>query len=330
MPEVSDFCVPFRVRPTPWREEVSALHLKWMADFELVPEPAIPYYRMWNIIDLMGKAYPWASFDDLKTITDMMGWCGRFDDTFSSGDRRIELAEIIDQCNAVKAVVNGADPARPDDLYVRAFADYWPKLIEGMSEYWVTRFRKNWSCYLDSHHNWEHRIAQIEPAPTPAKHIQQRRWNLGVDFCYDLQERVNHVEVPQQPAQDPRLDKLRMMATNSIWVVNDTFSIERERARGEDLHNLYSMFEADPQRYGGDPVEAAKKFNEESITEFLEVERDYLSSWWRAGLSADNMTALEIFVDGLRNWMSSNLYWHLHTHRYSHLSHEGEGSLNHL
>jgi hypothetical protein len=318
MPLVTDFYVPFRVRLTPWRDLVNARHLQWMTTCGLVTEASIVGYGEYEFIDLIGNAYPHADADDLEVLMNMMGWCAWIDDAFSSGRHSMGLSEITERCDAVKDVVNGSGTGGSRDVLIRSFAAFWPRLVHGMSEYWLARHRWHWSNYLDSHHRWENRIGRLGDGADPETYIARRRWNLGTDFCFDLLERCNHLEVPPQAAEDDRLDRLRVLATKSIWVVNDTISLELEQERGEDVPNLYAMFQADPQRYGDDPAAAAKRFNEEAITEFLEVERDYLSHWWHAGMPPEQMRALESFVEGLWNWISSNLHWHLHTRRYGH------------
>ncbi|GAB2684861.1 terpene synthase family protein [Nocardia thraciensis] len=240
MPVVDDFCVPFAAHIHPNAAAVHPHHLRWLTDNELLPERAVPQYEGWKLTEYAARTYPWASDTDLKTACDLYGWWGLFDDCFDAA-QGLNLQQTRARTATIAEVMRGGgELAYPDDVFARSFTQVWAVLTDGMSAYWIDRHRRHWQKYLDGY-AWENTTRDSGRIPELAEYLDQRRWNIVMDPCYDLIERFNRAELPAEAAEDTRFDALHMLATRVVLIVNDTFSVEKETETGDADYNLLTL-----------------------------------------------------------------------------------------
>ena len=320
MPAVDDFCLPFVAHVNPNADKIHASHLEWLTTNGILPKEAAARYEAWKLTEYTAVTYPWASADDLKTAADLYGWLSLFDD-YLDGSKQRSLAETRTKCAAITAVIHGqaptADPAA--DPFVGSFADVWSRLSDGMSEYWLARHRRNWQAYLNCY-AWENTARATAYTPPLEEYLEHRRWSSVMDATFDLIERFNRSELPRCAAEDPRFETLHLLAVRIVLVVNDVFSAEKEEEDGDPYALLKVLGHHENLTYN-ESLTRAKQLLAQTVEKYLDVERDYLSSWWHHGLPRQEMTTLEALTTGMRVWFRGNIDWHLRTSRYGHNPH---------
>ncbi|WP_344871085.1 terpene synthase family protein [Allokutzneria multivorans] len=228
---------------------------------------------------------------------------------------------ITARCNAMISLMHNEKPDT-DDPVVHAFNDVWHRLRDGMSDAWAARHRDNWTAFLTNHYAWEPVVVENHGMPSLTDYLRDRADSSGMYVLYDWSERLSpdRIEIPQQALDDPRLATLHRLCINTIIAINDPHSYERELRRNDPVPNLVKVLVQHENLTVDQAVEYARTMLSDAIEEYVEVEFDYLSHWWHAGLPPRQMTAVEQRLRDLRNWTSSNCRWHYITPRYDHVS----------
>lgn len=324
MPFVTDFLMPFRYRTNPAQDAVTEPTRRWMLDRRLLDPGTLAEYEMARIPELMSGAYPAIDSAGLRLACDAMGVMFTLEDEDCGSNPRPTVEGVATRCTAMVALMHG-EPADTGELadtgdpVVAAFGEIWQRLCAGMSEEWIARHRIHWREFLDNHHTWEITVVDQHGVPTYDDYLRDRGTSTGMRVLYDWSERLHRAELPPAVLDDSRLTRLGELVIHTIIGINDVHSFEREERRQEKVPNLLQVLMHHQHFTREQAITRARELVADAVGEYLDLESACLSYWWRVGLPAGQMTALEHYTASLRNWMQANYQWHLIVPRYGHV-----------
>lgn len=143
-------------------------------------------------------------------------------------------------------------------------------------------------------------------APSVEMYLMHRQFNSFVPWM-GLTDVVGGYEVPTAAYGDPHVRQAIMFASSASTVVNDLYSMEKEKTASGMSCNLPTLIAAEDMCSPDEAVRRTIAIHNEFIHAFDAVAVD---------LDASPEPALRRFVNGLRSWMSGNRTWHATSHRY--------------
>ncbi|MFF3757411.1 terpene synthase family protein [Streptomyces sp. NPDC002185] len=307
--------LPFPPRSNPNRAFVAQPHRNWLLRNDgLAATIALPAYDKWDVPRLAAFTSPDTAVDDLALAADLLSFYFLFDDRFDSrlGRAPAQVAEI---CTRLTGLLHGEGPAPEARTPVeRAFADLWARSTRGMSARWRARSAYNWEWYFACHPA-EAAGRLSGRLPDRETYLALRRGTAAMETLFDMVERLNHFELPQEVLHFPAFRRLRQLAADIPSFTNDVHSYAQELARG-DVANMVMIVRAER---GGTPDEAAVQVMREAQTmvdRFVELSSEVPAICEVLGLGPAAREAAHRYVDGLAAWISGYHRWEIDTGRY--------------
>jgi hypothetical protein len=145
--------------------------------------------------------------------------------------------------------------------------------------------------------------------PDLESYISLRRDTSGCKPCWALIEYANDLDIPDEVMEHPSLEALGEAANDLVTWSNDIFSFAVEQARG-DTHNMIVVVMREQSLSLQEAFDFVGDMCKQSIDRFVE-EREHLPSW-SPSIDRD----VDVYVDGLANWIVGSLHWSFLTERY--------------
>ncbi|MFI0985968.1 terpene synthase family protein, partial [Streptomyces exfoliatus] len=309
--------LPFPPRSNPHREHVAHPHQEWLRRHEgLAGAIGGAAYGRWDVPRLAAFTSPDCATDDLALAADLLSFYFFFDDRFDSDLGRAP-ARVAEICTRMTALLHGEGPAPDARTPVEhAFADLWERSLRGMSARWRARSAYNWEWYFACH--------PAEAAgrlsgrfPDREGYLALRRGTAAMETLFDMVERLNGFELPQEVLHHPVLRRMRQLAADIPSFTNDVHSYAQELARG-DVANMVMIVR---EERGGTPEEAAVEVMREAQTmvdRFVELSTQVPEICDLLGLPPAGREAARRYVDGLAAWIAGYHRWEIATGRYGH------------
>lgn len=317
MPQHVHFSIPFSPLINPGVEQARAANLDWTRARRLVrSEEGLREFASWDLPQAVGRTYPYADAGDLTMLTNWFTFAFLFDDQFDGApaDRCDQVAAVAHEMANVPYRAPGSLPDLVCPITL-AWAGLWPQIREGMSETWQARFAGDWARYMEAHAR-EVRIAAEGVTLTVAEYIALRRRTVGVLPCLDLTERSRNREVPAHVMAHPVMRELRDAAAETIAFMNDVHSLEREE-RHHDPHNLVLVLERELGCSRARALTEAIRITCERLDDVVRLQDRVPGLCDAYGLGPAERDAVEIAVEGVRNWIRGNYDWALNSGRYA-------------
>ncbi|MFD9613396.1 terpene synthase family protein [Streptomyces sp. NPDC004288] len=307
--------LPFPPRSNPNRAFVAQPHRNWLLRNDgLAATIALPAYDKWDVPRLAAFTSPDTAVDDLALAADLLSFYFLFDDRFDSGLGRAP-AQVAEICTRLTGLLHDEGPAPEARTPVeRAFADLWARSTRGMSARWRARSAYNWEWYFACHPA-EAAGRLSGRLPDRETYLALRRGTAAMETLFDMVERLNHFELPQEVLHFPAFRRLRQLAADIPSFTNDVHSYAQELARG-DVANMVMIVRAER---GGTPDEAAVQVMREAQTmvdRFVELSSEVPAICEVLGLGPAAREAAHRYVDGLAAWISGYHRWEIDTGRY--------------
>ncbi len=315
MSQAVTFDIPFPSRINAEAEAAGSRHLEWARRFGLVRSAAaLERLRSWRPADIAAMWYLHATGANLDLGVDVFGWFLLFDDQFDG-----PLGEDPDAAARVVAEVVStlAPDAAPRSLSpaAEAFADIWSREKEGMSAAWRERAARNWREYLETY------VAEARNrsrrAHLSVSEYMALRDKSGVMYVLlDTIERIGHFEVPAPVYASPEMRILYDMTVQTINIVNDVLSLDKEESRG-DPHNLVPILERERGCSRAAALDEILAMVRAWTDRFLEHEARIPLACDRLGIGVEDRAAVYQFIEGMRAAIRGTYDWCARTVRYS-------------
>ncbi|MFD3533791.1 terpene cyclase [Streptomyces sp. NPDC058664] len=291
------------------------LHRDWLLRNEGlagVVDPAS--YDRWDVPRLAAFTSPDCATDDLVLAADLLSFYFFFDDRFDSDLGRAP-ARVAEVSARLTALMHGDGPAPEARTPVeQAFADLWERSLRGMSARWRARSAYNWEWYFACHPA-EAAGRLSGRLPDREGYLALRRGTAAMETLFDMVERLNRFELPQEVLHHPVLRRMRQLAADIPSFTNDVHSYAQELARG-DVANMVMIVR---EELGGTPEEAAVQVMREAqamVDRFVELSAQVPEVCDLLGLSPAAREAARRYVDGLAAWIAGYHRWEIDTGRY--------------
>ncbi|ANY07338.1 terpene synthase family protein [Pseudonocardia sp. HH130630-07] len=297
-------------RISPHVEELERSILGWADDFALLDDDrARRKLERTRLGELIARSYPRIEPDRIEAMAGWFVWAFVIDDCFDDRveDYGVTAGRVLD----VLAGVPVGSPTRLEAQLTRM----WELASARCSRHWRMRFSLHMAQFMAA---FEYEAANrgLGRAPGPVSYTQLRRASGGITPSLDLLELAAGREVPVLIHESEQLRAMFDRAADVVVWVNDVVSLEKELAAGETSNGVL-VLAAERDLGLQDAVTAVYDLVAAQIEEFHHTRADLtrlLEQW--AGLTADDVAAVELFVDGMRSWMRGNLEWSRTCSRY--------------
>ncbi|THV00187.1 terpenoid synthase [Dendrothele bispora CBS 962.96] len=261
-------------------------------------------YDLDNFAFLASTCYPEADRERIQTCSDFLILLFHLDDitdemTPAQSD---STADIV--MNTLRNPEGYTSPTRVGVL----IKDFWTRFISTGSIDAQQRFIKAFDLYFKSIHN-QSSYRQTGYIPPPDDYAQLRRDTSGCMMCYALTEYANNIDIPGTVMEHDAILGMQNASNDLVSFANDIYSFNLEQSKG-DTHNMIAVLmysEGIDLQTAVDCVAARCK---EAMDDYYK-HRERLPSW---GIEIDRR--VEIYADGLADWMIGVMRWSFVTYRY--------------
>ncbi|GAA1309181.1 terpene synthase family protein [Saccharothrix xinjiangensis] len=317
IPQETAFHIPFPPAVSP---DVSAVHpdsMAWLRRHGMLgSDAAARRLEGWRLTELAGRFFPDARGEDLRLGADVMGFFFLFDDQFDHPDGlRAEVVAVSKELLRLTSLPPGPAPAGTGPA-VTAWADLWERSCRGMSPAWRVRAAREWRRYFIG--NLEESVAREDvPGESVEGYLRLRALTIGTTPVYDLCERTQHFEVPDEVLDSHHVQALRDLATEVVILCNDVASTVKENARGDTLNAVLFL----EQRHGSEREQAVarvRRMVEDRLAAFRRL-RDRTSRTCAAlDLTAEQCDLVDRYVrTALMSVVRGNYDWQRRSSRFS-------------
>ncbi|MEU6315693.1 germacradienol/geosmin synthase [Streptomyces sp. NPDC047014] len=326
---VPDVYMPHPLRLSPHLAHAREASVAWARRTGLLdPQPGDPGSAIWTEARLRGFDFalcsagldPDATPDELALNACWLTWGTYGDDYYPAVfGRGGDLAGA----KAVTARLIAMIPLDPDErpepatAMERGLADLWARTAAGMSAAQRAEFRTTLVEMLESW-VWEVDNTVRNRVPDPVDYAEMRRRTFGSHLTMYLC-RLGHQGrgIPEEIYNSGTLRSLENAVSDAACLINDLYSYQKEVEVEGEVHNhvlvTRTFFGIDyPQA-----LHICHSLMTQRTEEFEHIVANQLPLLyedWKLGPEA--RTALDAYVDELRDWHAGILNWHEKTRRY--------------
>ncbi|MFB7512262.1 hypothetical protein [Streptomyces sp. NPDC056144] len=308
--------LPFPPRANPHRGFGAEGNHAWLLRHQGLAAPLdLSSYDKWDVPRLAAFTSPECDAEDLVLAVDLISFYFLFDDRFDSDLGRAP-ARVAEVSARLTALLHGEGPEPESRTPVEeAFVDLWERSARGMSARWRARSAYNWEWYFACHPA-EAAGRLSGRLPDREGYLALRRGTAAMETLFDMVERLNRFELPQELLHHPDFRRMRQLAADIPSFTNDVHSYAQELERG-DVANLVMIVR---EERGGTPEEAAAQVMREAQTmvdRFVELSSRVPEICDLLGITVTGREAAQRYVDGLAAWIAGYHRWEIATGRYA-------------
>jgi hypothetical protein len=194
-----------------------------------------------------------------------------------------------------------------------------------MSPGWRTRFSLNLLRTLHGLADEAASDSGLSGTLTVDAYLGLRRATAGVPFYVDLIELTEHVEVPAAVYKIPEFLELVTATTDLVCLYNDIYSLDKERARGNNL-NLALVLERTHGMGIDQAVLVVAACAERRAEQFRAARRKLVEILCKTDIDSFGSRGALRCVAGMQDWVNASLEWYQYSPRYSHIELNAEGN----
>ncbi|KAG7094685.1 Sesquiterpene synthase Agr1, variant 2 [Marasmius oreades] len=247
--------------------------------------------------------YPGAAYPQLRVCNDFLTYLFHLDNLSDDMDNQ-------GTTNTGDVVMNALyHPGKYTSPRVgKMTRDYWNRLIRTASPGTQQRFIETFDFFFQSvTEQAQDRAAGV--IPDLESYIALRRDTSGCKTSFVLIEYAYNLNIPDEVMDHPLIRSLGEAANDLVTWSNDLFSYNVEQSKG-DTHNMIPVIMNEFQYDLQTAVDYVGSLCKESMDRFID-DRAQLPSW---GPEIDRQ--VNIYVDGLADWMVGSLHWSFESERY--------------
>ncbi len=307
--------IPFPSRISPDTDRARLANLSWLRRHGLIrDDEAADRYLAELFAELVAMAWPDATGADLDIALDMSSWSAFFDDHVNRLISQ-DPAQVPPLCRQLTELTHqpaGFAPPAPNP-FTTSWADAWARHTRGMSSNWQIRALRSWRGYLDAHlSEADNRRRRI--VPSCAEYLTVRRRACFMPVWMDLIERTGQFELPDHVLGTPHLREIQRAITDACIFINDLHSLEKEQACG-DIHNIVIILAHHDHLAWQQAIDEVRRIFDDRIRHFQRLRATIVTQCRLVG-SADEVTWVERYLDGLGNLARGGHDWELFSGRY--------------
>ncbi|RPD61335.1 terpenoid synthase [Lentinus tigrinus ALCF2SS1-6] len=253
---------------------------------------------------LTAMCYPLVDYDQLRVCCDFINYLFNLDDICEKLDDR----KTASTANELIGALRNPHAFRPTSAVGRLTQCFWRRLTATGSLNAQKRFIDTFELYFNAV-TQQVKDKASNTIPDLESYINMRRDTSGCKPCWALIEYANNLDLPDWVMYHPIVAGLGDAANDLVTWSNDIFSFNVEQARG-DTHNMIVVVQHQEGLELQEAIDYVGDLCFGCIDRF-EALRRALPSW---GPEIDDQ--LQIYIDGLADWMIGNLVWSFETTRY--------------
>ncbi|KAJ3002976.1 hypothetical protein NUW54_g5554 [Trametes sanguinea] len=197
---------------------------------------------------------------------------------------------------------------RPSSAVGRMTQSFWSRLTRTASRGAQRRFIETFELFFRAV-TQQARDRESGDIPDLESYIAMRRDTSGCKPCWALIEYAYDLDLPDWVMEDPTIRGLEEAANDLVTWSNDIFSFNREQACG-DTHNMIVVVQTQQKLDLQSAIDYVGELCMGCVDRFQTL-REQLPSW---GPEID--AQVQVYVEGLGDWMIGNLVWSFETERY--------------
>ncbi|EED80610.1 predicted protein [Postia placenta Mad-698-R] len=306
LPDLVSYCqFPLRCNP---HSDAAQSSTSWLTNHcpEMSPEQ-LAAVRKLDAGTLSTYCYPDCDVKNLRVASDFLVFLFYLDDisdTMGDGGAEQLASTVVDAFSFEGKLEELEDGPSAHMLAI----DFWVRFTQDAKPCVQTRFRDNMRFFFAAVRQ-QARDRQCSTIPDLESYIIMRRDTSACRPSFDLIEYAMGMELPQYVVDDPIVQALNQSANNLCFWSNDIYSFNNEQARG-DTHNMIAILMESQGLGMQDAIDYAGDLCKQIMNVFTE-NKDLLPSWG-AAVDAD----VQIYVQGLQDWIVGNLHWSFLTEHY--------------
>ncbi|EPQ55293.1 terpenoid synthase [Gloeophyllum trabeum ATCC 11539] len=288
----------------PHYERAGAESSAWVISQQLFPNKRRLAFVLGNNELLASRAYPRADYDRLRTCLDFINLLFVVDEISDeqSGEDALKTGLIV-----IKTM---QDPSYADDSQVAKITrEFRVRLLRHARPNFLRRFLKTWEDYAIAFAQ-EAELRENGQVLDVQAYTELRRENSGVRPCFHLIEYAAGSDIPDEVFANPTFEDLFLCALDMISWSNDLYSYNVEQSKGQDGNNIIRVLMEERNLSLQEACDYVGVYFQDLMDRF-QSSRQKLPSW---GVKTDK--AVSDFLDGLENWVATNLEWSFLTQRY--------------
>ncbi|KAF9256044.1 terpenoid synthase [Marasmius fiardii PR-910] len=302
LPDLISYC-KFDLRISRHREQIGTETRKWLCKNAPSNDLENKCKKM-KIELLTAMAYSGAGYTQIRVCNDFITYLFHLDDLSDDMDSKgtTTMSDVI--MNALYHPERHTSP-----LVGKLTRDYWKRMTRTASPGTQRRFIEGldlvFQCLTEE---TQHRISGQRPYNLEA-YISLRRHTGACKPAFAMIEYAYNLMIPDEVLEHPLIHSLEDAANDMICWANDLYSYNIEQSKGQ-THNMIIVVMA---QFGFDlqgAVDYVGKLCMELMDQFSR-ERVQLPSW---GPEIDSQ--VNVYLDGLADWMVGNLHWSFESGRY--------------
>ncbi|KAF9256079.1 terpenoid synthase [Marasmius fiardii PR-910] len=303
IPDLLSHC-KFNLHINPHQKQVTNETKKWLLQCsDKVGKLTRQEYKGQKYGLLSATVYPRAAYPQLRVCNDILVYLFHLDDL--SDD--IDVNETISISDVIMDVLY--HPGRYSAPRIgKMTRDYWRRLIQTASPSIQQRFIETLDLFLQSLvKEAEYRAANV--IPNLESYIALRRDTAGAKTSFVLIEYAYNLNLPAEVVNHDLIHNLNHIAMDLIGWANDIYSYNIEQSKAL-THNIVTVV---MNEFGFDlhtAVEYVEGLFKQSLAEFHSNQAQ-LPSW---GPEIDH--EVNIYVQGLQDWIIGSIHWSLASERY--------------
>ncbi|QCX82738.1 (2Z,6E)-farnesyl diphosphate synthase (plasmid) [Streptomyces sp. YIM 121038] len=298
--------IPFPVRRAPGAQQADDAVVAWLEEEGLLlGADQAGYFASMRTGLCAALTYPGARGRHLELAALMIAFGLLVDDQADSATEsaRDILEDLLDLL-----IDDAPELTKARTAVGAAWCSLWPTLGAGMSLQWRVRARRDLTRMWQTNLGEQHLLS-------PADYLEWRRANVGLPVFLDLNERVGHYELPKSARNSAVVRDLEEESFRMFALLNDLFSLESERVRGE-VRNMVTVLEATTGCTREQAIGDVRCMVRDAGQRFLYLEQRLPAL--AATLDAPGAAALSFHVQAMRDLPRGAYEWlRLGTARYS-------------
>ncbi|WP_435882589.1 epi-isozizaene synthase [Streptomyces bobili] len=292
----------------------------WLLEKRLMPPDKVAEYADGLCYtDLMAGYYLGAPDEVMQAIADYSAWFFVWDDRHDRDVVHGRAAAWRQLRRRLHAALDfPAEHLQHEDPLVAGLADSVGRLYSFLPKTWNARFARHFHEVIEAYDREFHNRAEGR-IPGVDEYLALRRLTFAHWIWTDLLEPSAGCELPETVRKHPAYRRAALLSQEFAAWYNDLCSLPKEIA-GDEVHNLGISLITHEGLTLEEAVEEIRRRVEESISEFLVVEKDVLRL---ADRLADGTVhgkeigaAVRACLANMRNWFSSVYWFHHESGRY--------------
>ncbi|KAF7320642.1 Terpene cyclase [Mycena chlorophos] len=291
---------PWPRQINPWYAECKEESTAWCESFKAFGPKAQKSFNRCDFNLLASLSFPLLNRDGCRIGCDLMNLFFVIDEHTDAANAAVARY----QADVVMDALRNPYRPRPTDEWIggevtRAF---WANAIRTATRSAQRRFVETFQQYMDSvvqqaEDRDAHLIRDVET------YFEVRRDTIGAKPSFAVNE--IHLNLPDEIINHPVVIKLTDLCIDALIIGNDLCSYNIEQARGDDGHNLVTivMHQYDLDVQGA--MDWISVLHDQIAADFLDTYENFPD----LDVSVQVFEDLQVYLDGLGNWVRANDSW---------------------